>query len=143
MSPESSEVSIVHLWAVPATVTILDIYRTPIYTPHMTKEMREPTFLVLAALAGGKKHGYAIIRGVEELSNGEVELKAGTLYTMLDRLVFEDVIEAAGDEVVDGRLRRYYQLTGEGASLLAAESKRRMVVSKEALRRLRFVGGVA
>jgi DNA-binding PadR family transcriptional regulator len=109
----------------------------------MTKEMREPTFLVLAALAGGKKHGYAIIRGVEELSNGEVELKAGTLYTMLDRLVFEDVIEAAGDEVVDGRLRRYYQLTGEGASLLAAESKRRMVVSKEALRRLRFVGGVA
>ncbi|HEY5104753.1 MAG TPA: PadR family transcriptional regulator [Acidimicrobiales bacterium] len=109
----------------------------------MTKEMREPTFLALAALAGGKKHGYAIIRGVEELSNGDVELKAGTLYTMLDRLVFEDVIEAAGDEVVDGRLRRYYQLTINGASILGAESKRRMVVSKEALRRLRFVEGVA
>jgi DNA-binding PadR family transcriptional regulator len=109
----------------------------------MTKEMREPTFLVLATLAGGKKHGYAIIRGVEELSNGEVEIKAGTLYTMLDRLVFEDVIEAAGEEVVDGRLRRYYQLTSEGASTLAIESKRRMVISKEALRRLRLVGGVA
>ncbi|HEY5266711.1 MAG TPA: PadR family transcriptional regulator [Acidimicrobiales bacterium] len=109
----------------------------------MTKEMREPTFLVLAALAGGKKHGYAIIRGVEELSDGEVELKAGTLYAMLDRLVFENVIEMAGDEVVDGRLRRYYQLTTDGASMLAVESKRRVVVSKEALRRLRLVGGVA
>ena len=105
--------------------------------------MREPTFLVLAALAGGKKHGYAIIRGVEELSDGEVELKAGTLYAMLDRLVFENVIEMAGDEVVDGRLRRYYQLTTDGASMLAVESKRRVVVSKEALRRLRLVGGVA
>jgi DNA-binding PadR family transcriptional regulator len=109
----------------------------------MTKEMREPTFLVLATLAGGKKHGYAIIRGVKELSSGEVEIKAGTLYTMLDRLVFEDLIEAAGEEVVDGRLRRYYQLTSVGASTLAIESKRRMVISKEALRRLRLVGGVA
>jgi DNA-binding PadR family transcriptional regulator len=109
----------------------------------MTKEMREPTFLVLATLAGGKKHGYAIIRGVEELSNGEVEIKAGTLYTMLDRLVYENVIEAAGEEVVDGRLRRYYQLTSEGASTLTIESKRRMAISKVALLRLRLVGGAA
>jgi PadR family transcriptional regulator, regulatory protein PadR len=109
----------------------------------MTKEMREPTFLVLATLAESKKHGYAIIRGVEELSHGGVDLKAGTLYTMLDRLTFEGVIETAGEEVVDGRLRRYYQLSTEGASILASESKRRVAVSKEALRRLRFTRSIA
>jgi PadR family transcriptional regulator PadR len=109
----------------------------------MTKEMREPTFLVLATLAEGKKHGYAIIQGVELLSEGEVELKAGTLYAMLDRLTFDNVIQSVGEEVVDGRLRRYYQLTSGGTALLAEESKRRVKVSNVALRRLRFAGEIA
>ena len=108
----------------------------------MTKEMREPTFLVLATLAEGKRHGYAIIQGVELLSEGEVELKAGTLYAMLDRLTFDNVIESVGEEVVEGRLRRYYQLTSAGTALLVEESKRRVKVSSVALRRLRFAGGV-
>ncbi len=109
----------------------------------MTKEMREPTFLVLATLAEGKKHGYAIIQGVASLSDGEVDLKAGTLYAMLDRLTFDGVIESVGEEIVEGRLRRYYELTSEGTTLLAEESKRRVKVSNIALRRLRFVGGSA
>jgi PadR family transcriptional regulator PadR len=109
----------------------------------MTKEMREPTFLVLTTLAEGKKHGYAIIQGVASLSESEVELKAGTLYAMLDRLTFDGVIEAVGEEIVDGRLRRYYELTPPGTTLLAEESKRRVKVSNIALHRLRFVGGVA
>jgi DNA-binding PadR family transcriptional regulator len=109
----------------------------------MIKEMREPTFLVLATLAEGKKHGYAIIQGVASLSEGEVEIKAGTLYAMLDRLAFDGVIESAGEEIVDGRLRRYYELSPQGTTLLAEESKRRVRVSNIALRRLRFVGGFA
>jgi DNA-binding PadR family transcriptional regulator len=109
----------------------------------MTKEMREPTFLVLATLAEGKKHGYAIMQGAASLSEGEVDLKAGTLYAMLDRLTFDGVIESAGEEIVDGRLRRYYELTSEGTTLLAEESKRRVKVSNIALRRLQFVRGVA
>ena len=76
----------------------------------MIKEMREPTFLVLTTLAEGKRHGYAIIQGVASLSDGDVALKAGTLYAMLDRLTFDGVIALAGEEVVDGRLRRYYEL---------------------------------
>jgi DNA-binding PadR family transcriptional regulator len=108
----------------------------------MTKGMREPTFLVLATLAEGKKHGYAIIQGVELLSEGEVELKAGTLYAMLDRLTFDNVIESVGEEVVEGRLRRYYQLTSGGTALLVEESKRRVKVSNVALRRLRIAGGI-
>jgi len=109
----------------------------------MIKEMREPTFLVLATLAEGKRHGYAIIQGVASLSEGEIEIKAGTLYAMLDRLTFDGVIASAGEEVVDGRLRRYYELTSDGTTLLGEESKRRVKVSNIALRRLRFVGGFA
>jgi DNA-binding PadR family transcriptional regulator len=80
---------------------------------------------------------------VASLSEGEVEIKAGTLYAMLDRLAFDGVIESAGEEIVDGRLRRYYELSPQGTTLLAEESKRRVRVSNIALRRLRFVGGFA
>jgi DNA-binding PadR family transcriptional regulator len=58
-------------------------------------------------------------------------------------LTFDGVIESAGEEIVDGRLRRYYELTSEGTTLLAEESKRRVKVSNIALRRLQFVRGVA
>jgi PadR family transcriptional regulator, regulatory protein PadR len=109
----------------------------------MTDEIREPTFLVLAGLADGRLHGYGIIQEVERLSAGRMRLKAGTLYAMLDRLSSDGYIASAGEEVVDGRLRRYYELSPEGSALLASESRRRMVVSKEALRRLRVAGALA
>ena len=88
----------------------------------MGMEVREPTFLVLAALAGGQKHGYAIIQEVESLSGGHTVLRAGSLYATLDRLAHEGYIEKAGEEVVEGRLRRYYRLSKQGTRLLAAES---------------------
>jgi DNA-binding PadR family transcriptional regulator len=49
-------------------------------------EVREPTFLVLVALASERLHGYVIIQEVERLSNGKTVLRAGTLYATLDRL---------------------------------------------------------
>ncbi len=100
-------------------------------------EFREPTFLVLVALARDRLHGYGIIREVERLSNGKTVLRAGTLYPTLDRLSSEGLIERAGEEIVDGRLRRYYRLSDRGSAILEAESKQRVAVSKEALRRLR------
>jgi PadR family transcriptional regulator PadR len=87
-------------------------------------EMREPTFLILASLAGGKKHGYALIKEADELSEGRVRLKVGTLYAALDRLEQQGLIAVAGDEVVDGRLRRYYSLADAGRSALEAEVTR-------------------
>ena len=108
----------------------------------MTNEIREPTFLVMAALAGGRRHGYGIIQEVGRLSGGTTRLRAGTLYAMLDRLTHDNLIQTAGEEVVDGRLRRYYELTSDGTTILARESRRRMVVSKEALRRVRLAGGL-
>jgi PadR family transcriptional regulator, regulatory protein PadR len=99
-------------------------------------DMREPTFLVLSALAGGRKHGYAIISDADAASDGRVKLKAGTLYTALDRLSREGLVAPAGDEVVDGRLRRYYELTEPGAEALAVEAKRQQTNASRALRQL-------
>ncbi len=100
-------------------------------------ELREPTFLVLAALADGRKHGYAIIAEAASISDGRVQLKAGTLYTALERLEADGLIEKAGDEVVEGRLRRYYELTSEGASLLADDAARQQRNAAAATARLR------
>jgi DNA-binding PadR family transcriptional regulator len=80
--------------------------------------LREPTFLILAAVAPAPLHGYGILRTVEELSEGRVRLRAGTLYTALDRLVGEGALAVDCEEVVDGRLRRYYRITDDGLATL-------------------------
>jgi DNA-binding PadR family transcriptional regulator len=109
----------------------------------MPSEMREPTYLVLTALAGGRRHGYAVMQDVATISSGKVRLRAGTLYATLDRLLGEGLVEVAGEEVVDGRARRYYVLSDQGRSVLAAESRQRATIATEALRRLDLAGGVA
>jgi DNA-binding PadR family transcriptional regulator len=80
--------------------------------------LREPTFLILAAVAPGPLHGYGIIQAVESLSAGRVRLRAGTLYTALDRLVGESWLDVDREEVVNGRLRRYYRITDAGLAAL-------------------------
>lgn len=90
----------------------------------MRDPLREPTFLILAALAPQPLHGYAIIGEVAELSGGRMTLRPGTLYGALDRLAEERLVEPDREEVVDGRLRRYYQLTDAGAAVLEQEAAR-------------------
>jgi DNA-binding PadR family transcriptional regulator len=80
--------------------------------------MREPTFLILAAVAPMPLHGYGIIQAVAQLSGDRVRLRAGTLYAALDRLVGEGSLLVDRDEVVDGRLRRYYRITDAGLDAL-------------------------
>jgi DNA-binding PadR family transcriptional regulator len=87
-------------------------------------EMREVTFLILAALAGPARYGYEVIREVEALSAGRVSLLPGTLYTALDRLVAQTLVELDREEVVNGRLRRYYRLTRTGTTALDTETAR-------------------
>ncbi len=98
--------------------------------------MREPTFFVLASLADGRKHGYGIIKDAEELSDGRVRLRVGTLYAALERLSAEGLVAAAGDEVVDGRARRYFELTDSGTASLAAEAERQAQNAARARARL-------
>ncbi|SEG37106.1 DNA-binding transcriptional regulator, PadR family [Nonomuraea solani] len=86
--------------------------------------MQEPTFLILTALAGGPQHGYGIITDVLRISGERVRLRAGTLYAALDRLEGDGLVAPEGEEIVDGRARRYYRLTPAGTARLAAEAER-------------------
>jgi DNA-binding PadR family transcriptional regulator len=83
--------------------------------------LREPTFLILAAVAAAPRHGYGILQSVQEMSDGRVRLRAGTLYTALDRLVREGSLAVDHQEVVDGRLRRYYRITADGLDALRSD----------------------
>jgi len=94
--------------------------------------MREPTFLILAALSRGPMHGYGIVREVSSLSEGRVTLLPGTLYAALDRLAEQGLLARDREEVIDGRLRRFYRLTDRGHASLEAETAR--------LRRLATMG---
>jgi DNA-binding PadR family transcriptional regulator len=99
--------------------------------------VREPTFLILTALAGEPLHGYGLIAEVGRLSDGRIALRPGTLYGALDRLVDAGLVAVDREETVDGRLRRYYRLTEPGGELLAAETERMRRNVEAATARLR------
>jgi DNA-binding PadR family transcriptional regulator len=86
--------------------------------------MHEPTFFILTALAGQCRHGYGLMREVNELSHGRISLRAGTLYAALDRLTADGLLTVDREEAVEGRLRRYYTLTDEGTKALTEEVER-------------------
>ena len=90
----------------------------------------EPAMLVLSSLAGGPKHGYAIIQDVREIAS--VTLGPGTLYGALARLEERGLIEALP---ADAR-RRPYRLTGAGASALERQLSALQRVARVGLRRL-------
>lgn len=104
------------------------------------KPMQEPTFLILASLAGGPQHGYGIMTDVAQISEDRVRLRAGTLYAALDRLSSDGLLVADREEIVDNRLRRYYRLTPEGRTRLADETSRMRANAAVAARRLRLAG---
>lgn len=109
----------------------------------MTVPLQEPTFLILAALARAPAHGYGITQSVESMSGGRVKLRPGTLYGALDRLAEQGLVAPDREEVVDGRLRRYYRLTDGGAEVLEAEAQRLAGNARAAMTGLRRRRGAA
>ena len=83
-------------------------------------------FHVLLSLADGDKHGYAILKDVEEQTEGEVQLSTGTLYGIIKRLLADGWITECRHRPADGddQRRRYYRLTEEGRTMTAAEARR-------------------
>lgn len=84
-------------------------------------------FHVLLALAGTEKHGYAILKEVNEQTNGEVQLSTGTLYGIIKRLLADGLVtelrhRPPAEE--DDQRRRYYALTAQGREAAAAEARR-------------------
>ena len=72
----------------------------------------DPSLLILASLAGGPKHGYAMIEDIEQV--GGVRLGPGTLYGALARLEQRGLSAPLPAE----ERRRPYQITGLGAAVL-------------------------
>jgi DNA-binding PadR family transcriptional regulator len=104
----------------------------------MDPPLREPTFLILTALATGPRHGYTIIAEVSALSGGRLELRPGTLYGALDRLSDDGLVELDAEKTVNGRRRRYYRLTDAGDAMLRAETARLRANAEAATARLRI-----
>lgn len=100
------------------------------------KSMTRAAFFVLTALADQPRHGYGILREVAELSAGELQLRVGTLYGVLDRLTADGLIALDREEVRQGRLRRYYRLTDDGVAALDAEAERMAAGAGAAKRRI-------
>jgi DNA-binding PadR family transcriptional regulator len=95
-------------------------------------------FLILFALAGGPKHGYAIMQEARSISDGGFQMGPATLYTTIQRLLESAWIkEVRAPENTDSR-RRYYRLTGDGTTILDQELKRmEALVRKSKALRLR------
>ncbi len=89
--------------------------------------LTETTFFILLSLATSEKHGYAIAKDVERLSDRRVRLSTSTLYTALKRLLADGWIERAGEDPEpdeSGRPRKIYKLTNLGRRILDAETVR-------------------
>jgi DNA-binding PadR family transcriptional regulator len=82
------------------------------------------TLHILVALTAGEKHGYALMRDVEALSEGVIKVGPGTLYGSVKRMLADGLIEETAerpDPELDDQRRRYYRLTGLGQRVCAAE----------------------
>jgi DNA-binding PadR family transcriptional regulator len=99
------------------------------------RSMSEPTYFILAALLDGPLHGYAIIKRAQEQSGGRVRLAVGTLYGALDRLAGNGLIAVDREEVVDGRPRRCFRITEDGAHAVAEEAERMERAARVVVRR--------
>lgn len=92
----------------------------------------------MLALADGELHGYALIKEVETRSGGVVTLRTGTLYTLLQRLLDEALIEetaAPASRSGEDARRRYYRLTPLGDEVLRAEARRLELLVADARRK--------
>lgn len=94
--------------------------------------LTEPAFWVLTALSEQARHGYAILRRVDELTEGGSTLRVTTLYATLERLDRAGHVRVVSEEVVDGRARRTYDLTDAGRQVLVAETERLLVRARVA-----------
>jgi len=95
--------------------------------PDSQAPLTPAMFNVLLSLADGDKHGYAILKEVDEQTGGEVQLSTGTLYGIIKRLLADGLIvetrhRPASSE--DDQRRRYYRLTEEGRQVAVAEAER-------------------
>jgi len=82
---------------------------------------------ILLALADEERHGYGIMREVEERTGGQTRMGPGTLYGSIKRMLADGLIEESDerpDPAMDDQRRRYYRITDFGRSVAGAEAER-------------------
>ena len=98
-------------------------------------------FQILLSLAEEDLHGYAIMRQVEEQTGGRVRLGPGTLYSSIQTLLEEKLIQEVGlSEDTPSERRRYYRLTSAGRKVARSEADRMADVLRVARARKIFRG---
>ena len=88
--------------------------------------LTEATFYLLLSMSVERKHGYAILKDVEALSQKRIKLSTGTLYGALSRLLDQGLIVRVEEEDPEevGRPRKFYVLSQVGKKVLEAEMER-------------------
>jgi DNA-binding PadR family transcriptional regulator len=110
------------------------------FDPDTYLPLTAAEFQVLVALADGEKHGYAIGKEVARRTGGQVTLRAATLYTVIKRLLANDLVKESDvrpDAALDDERRRYYRLTDRGRKVAMAEASRLERTVAQARRKLK------
>jgi len=84
-------------------------------------------FQVLMSLRDAERHGYSIMRDIEEQTDGAVRVGAATLYRSIKKLVDGGLIaetDERPDPELDDERRRYYRLTSLGERVAREEAER-------------------
>jgi DNA-binding PadR family transcriptional regulator len=88
------------------------------------------TPMVLAILSEGESYGYAILKRVRDLSDGELEWTDGMLYPLLHRLHRLGYVTQEWRIPPEGRRRRYYAITSDGRDALAEQKTQWVTVAR-------------
>lgn len=84
-----------------------------------------PVFHILLALSTRDRHGYDIMKQVQQDSRGKIKLGPGTLYSSIKRMLEAGLIIEAEERVEpDDERRKYYRLTDKGRETLLTEIER-------------------
>ena len=102
---------------------------------HDGGPLSEAVVLILVGLSDRPRHGYALIKDIEVLSNGRVRMSTGTLYGALRRLLEDEWIERFEQEDTS-RDKQAYRLTPAGRRQLRLELDRMKQVTRAASSRL-------
>lgn len=95
--------------------------------PHTFLPLSNLMFHVLVALADQDRHGYAIIRDIEERTADGLSVRSGALYTVIQRLLDSGLISNASvpvEETGGDARRKYYRITRLGREVAALEGAR-------------------
>jgi DNA-binding PadR family transcriptional regulator len=116
-------------------MSLCDIFQINAWGINMSHSENSPlteaTYFIMLSLSQEPRHGYAIMKDVQGLSNAQVVLSTGTLYGALKRLLEQgwiNRVEEGFSSEDSGRVRKAYALTRLGRRILETEVSRLQVL---------------